>query len=497
MMKVNDGIKSRRFTMTSLRLALLFAAFGCFQAQTCAQSAILDAALSKRLDQSWTMARQIWEWAELGYKEKQSAKLLADTLEEAGFKVERGLAGIPTAFTATMGTGTPVIGIMGEYDALPGLSQDAAPFRKMRPGTLSGHGCGHHLFGVASMSACLAVGEQIQAGNVKGTLRFYGCPAEEGGAARAFLVRAGLFKDCDVVLHWHPGSKNVAGYRSNLARIAAKFRFHGQSAHAAGSPERGRSALDAVELTNHAAQLLREHVPETTRIHHVITDGGGGAPNVVPEFAEAYYYVRHPDAAVVRKVYDRLLRCAQAGALATETKLEVIYLGGTVQIVPNDALARLALGRLRKLNDLAYDEEETKFALRLQESFDPKPPLDEIRQVEDGTSRDNKGSTDVSDVSWVAATGGFSTACWAPGTPGHSWQAVACGGTTIGKKGMHLASRVLAAMAWDLFHDARLVDEAKAEHRRRLTGRTYQPLILPNQPPPLDYRDPPRRAAAE
>jgi aminobenzoyl-glutamate utilization protein B len=443
------------------------------------------------------MAQQIWEWAEVGYKEQRSAKLLADALAQAGFKVQRGVAEIPTAFVATIGSGSPVIGIMGEYDALPGLSQEAVPFRKLRPGTSSGHGCGHHLFGVAALAACRALGEQVQAGKLKGTLRFYGCPAEEGGSARAFMVRAGLFKDCDVVLHWHPGSRNAAGYRSNLARLAAKFRFHGQSAHAAGAPHLGRSALDAVELTNHAAQLLREHVPQTTRIHHVITDGGGGAPNVVPEFAEVFYYVRHPDASMARQVYERLLRCAQAGALATDTKLEVAYLGGVVQIVPNDALARLALKHLTRLNDLRYDDTEKQFALRLQESLLDKLPLDAIREVDDATGRDNYGSTDVSDVSWVAATGGFTTACWVPGTPGHSWQAVACGGTTIGKKGMHLAARVLAAMAWDLFGDGELIAAAKSEHRRRLEGRTYTPLILPGQPPPLDYRDPPRRAPSE
>jgi aminobenzoyl-glutamate utilization protein B len=379
---------------------------------------------------------------------------------------------------------------------LPGLSQEAVPFRKIRPATTSGHGCGHHLFGVASLTACLALADEIKAGNIRGTLRYYGCPAEEGGSARAFMVRAGLFKDCDVVLHWHPSSSNLAGYRSNLARIAVKFRFHGQSAHAGGSPDKGRSALDAVELTNHAAQLLREHVPDFTRIHHVITDGGG-APNVVPEFAEVFYYVRHPDAVMARKVYDRLVKCAQAGALATECRLEVVYLGGTVQIVPNDALAALALKHLKKHNDLAYDDTEKQFALRLQETFADKAPLESIRDVHEGSARDNKGSTDVSDVSWVVPTGGFGTACWVPGTPGHSWQAVACGGTTIGKKGMLLASRVLTGMAWDLYHDDKLIAAARTEYRQRLTGRTYQPLILPDQKPPLDYRDPPRKTVTE
>src|SRR5437763_2865597 len=226
-----------------------------------AQNAALDESIRARSDASWEMARKIWGWAEPGYQEKRSSALLAGALERAGFKVRRGVAGIPTAFTATAGSGKPVIGLLGEYDALPGLSQEAVPFRQRRPGSSCGHGCGHHLFGVASASAALALAEQIKAGKVRGTLRYYGCPAEEGGSAKAFMVRAGLFDDCDAVLHWHPSSKNSAGDQTCLARAAAKFRFHGQSSHAAGAPEKGRSALDAVELTNHASELLREHTP--------------------------------------------------------------------------------------------------------------------------------------------------------------------------------------------------------------------------------------------
>src|SRR5947209_7118155 len=244
--------------------------------------AAVDAAVQARSDAAWGIARQIWAWAEPGYQETRSAALLADTLEKAGFTVRRGVAKIPTAFTATVGSGKPVIGILGEYDALPGLAQEATPTRQPRPGT-------------ASATACLALAEPIKAGRLQGTLRFYGCPAEEGGSAKAFMARDGLFADCDAVLHWHPGSRNVAGDLASLARVAVKFRFHGTSAHAAAAPEQGRSALEAVALTNHAVALLREHTPDATRIHHVITDGGG-APNGVPDFAEVYYYLRHPKA---------------------------------------------------------------------------------------------------------------------------------------------------------------------------------------------------------
>ncbi len=297
------------------------------------------------------------------------------------------------------------------------------------------------------------------------------------------------------MLHWHPGSRNAAGDSTCLARIAVKFRFHGTPAHASGSPEKGRSALDALLLTMHAVELLREHTPDGTRLHHTITSGGGAA-NVVPEFAEGFFYVRHPKAEVVQKLYPRVLKCAQAGALATETKLEVEYLGGTMEILPNDTLAQVVKKNLTALNDLKYDAEELKFAVRLQESFaDERPPLDEITRVIDMSGKSSGGSTDVGDVSWVVPVGGFTAACWVPGTPGHSWQAVACGGTTIGKKGMNLAARTLAASAWDLFTDPQLLADAKAEHASRLAGRKYTAMLEKDQPPPLDYRNASRRGS--
>jgi aminobenzoyl-glutamate utilization protein B len=460
-----------------------------------AQKAQLDAAVRAQADSAWDMACKIWEWAEPGYQEKKSAALLAAALEKAGFKVERGVAKIPTAFTATIGSGKPVVGILSEYDALPGLAQEAVPFRRPRSGSY-GHGCGHHLFGTASAMACIALAEQIKACKLKGTLRFYGCPAEEGGSAKAFMTRDGLFDDCDATLHWHPASRNAAGDQSSLARVAVKFRFHGTSAHAASAPEQGRSALEAVALTNHAVALLREHTPDGTRIHHVITDGGG-APNVVPDFAEVYYYVRHPRADVVRGLYARLLKCAQAGALATETKLEIVSEGGIVEMLPNTALAAVAGANLVRLNDLAYGPQEEQFAARIQSTLTAPRPLDSVSRVEESARTSGMGSTDVGDVSWVVPTAGFTTACWVPGTPAHSWQAVAAGGTTIGRKGMVLAARTLAATAWDLLDDPKFLSKAKAEHRDQLAGRKYRPLIEPTQQPPLEYRNPPRRRPAD
>lgn len=450
----------------------------------------LLSSVESRRPATWSTARKIWAAAEPGYQETQSSQLLADMLERAGLKIERSVANIPTAFTAEFGSGKPVIGILGEFDALPGLSQTDVPMRQSRAdGNSYGHGCGHHLFGTASASAAIAVADQIRAGNLQGTVRFYGCPAEEGGSAKVFLVQAGLFDDCDAVVHWHPSSKNAAGDKSSLARMAVKFRFRGIAAHAAGSPELGRSALDAVELTNHAAQLLREHTPDFTRIHHVVT-AGGSAPNVVPDFAEVYYYIRHPQAAVVKPLYKRLELCAKAGALATETELEIGFEGGIREILPNETLSAVADRNLRSLNDLTYTEQDMKFAARLQTHLPKVVPLDSIATVENVSGTVGKGSTDVGDVSWVVPTTGFSTACWVPGTPAHSWQAVACGGTEIAEKGMHLAARTLALTISDLMRNKPLLEQAKAELIRRKGQNRYESLMQPGQQPPLNYRNP-------
>lgn len=456
-----------------------------------ADKAALNDSIDYHADQAWTVALQIWEWAEPGYQELRSSKLLADKLEAAGFRVDRGVADIPTAFVASFGTGPPVIGILGEFDALPGLSQDAVAYRQPRPGATYGHACGHHLFGAGSMLAALALREQIAAGAMPGTVRFYGTPAEEGGGAKVYMVRAGLFDDCDAVLHWHPGDRNSAGDPTNMARIAAKFQFHGQSAHAAGAPEQGRSALDAVELMDYATELMREHTPDFTRIHHVIT-AGGEAPNVVPDFAEVYYYVRHPDATVVKDLYRRLVLCARAGALATETQLEIEHLGGTYNLLPNDTLSTVTLRNLRQLADLSYTDQEETFAKGIQETLAAPSHVGIIHTVYDRHGEVSKGSTDVGDISWVAPTTGFRTACWVPGTPAHSWQAVAAGATTIGRKGMVLAARVLAATAWDLAHDPQTLARAQAELEQRLADSSYVPMLEPDATPPLDYRDAPK-----
>lgn len=476
-----------RLFATALSFSLIF--FSASVADDGIDQQIVESIESRR-ESDWQIALKIWKAAEPGYQESTSSETLKDMLSQRGFRIESGIAEIPTAFSAEYGSGKPVIGVLGEFDALPGLSQTADAERQPRSDSNSyGHGCGHHLFGTASASAAIAISEQIKTGKLKGTIRFYGCPAEEGGSAKVFLVRDGYLSDCDAVLHWHPSSKNYVGDRSTLARMAVKFRFHGQAAHAAGSPEMGRSALDAVALTNHAAELLREHCPESTRIHHVITSGGE-APNVVPAFAEVYYYIRHPEADILKPLYARLENCAKGAATATGTRLEIKFEGGIREILPNSALTAVAKRRLNELNDLAYEESDMPFVTRMQQQLPEQKPLSTLAAVADLTGTVGKGSTDVGDVSWVVPTTGFATACWVPGTPAHSWQAVACGGNRIAEKGMHLAAKTLALMISDLMESPEVLSAAKAELKQRLGETGYQSLMQPGQKPPLDYRKP-------
>jgi len=442
-------------------------------------------------DAYWKAALDIWGWAEPGYQEVKSSKRVAGLLRDAGFTVKEGVAEIPTAFVASHGSGKPVIAILAEFDALPGLSQDAIPQQNPRPGTTWGHGCGHHLFGVASAAAGIAIARAIDRGDLTGTIRVYGTPAEEGGSAKVFMVRDGLFADVDAVLHWHPSDHNAGGDPTNQARIAAKFRFYGKSSHAAAAPQDGRSALDGVELMNIAAEMLREHTPDFTRIHYVIT-AGGGAPNIVPDFAESYYYVRHPDATTTRSIFDRLMFCATGAALATETTVETQLLGGVYNILPNAALSQVTLRNLRALAHLTYTPEEEAFAHEIQPTLASPLPLESLAEVIDRTGKTDTGSTDVGDVSWVVPTTGFEVATWVPGTPAHSWQATAAGGTTIGRKGMMLAAKVLAATAFDLFREPQTLAAARSELAAKVAKNTYIPMLQQGQKPPLDYRDPPK-----
>lgn len=434
-------------------------------------------------------AQQIWEYAEVGYQEVQSAKLLQGLLQEAGFNIQAGVAEIPTAFVASYGSGQPVIAILGEYDALPGISQDAKPTPTPIAGKKAGHACGHHLFGVASAAAAIAVKEWMQANKIAGTLRFYGTPAEEGGSGKVYMVRAGLFTDVSAVLHWHPNNKNSAQYGSSMANINGKFRFQGIASHAAASPERGRSALDGVEAMNAMVNMLREHTQQDTRIHYVITRGGE-APNVVPAQAEVYYYVRHPNRDEVRALWQRVIKAAEGAAMGTETKVSYEVLGGVHELLPNVALARVMDANLRLVGGYRYTAAEEKFAQEIQRSLTGTvPSLNNTNEILPfGQDYERMGSTDVGDISWVVPTVGLGTATWVPGTPAHSWQAVAAGGTSIGTQGMMMAAKSLALTAADLFQQPATIAAAWEELKKKQGATFKYEALLGNRPPALDYR---------
>ncbi len=449
-----------------------------------------------RVDSQYDVYKQsalgIWEYAEVGYKEVKSSAELRKLLSDKGFTVTEGVAGIPTAFVATFGSGSPVIGILAEYDALPGLSQKALAEKSPDPSRTAGHACGHHLFGVASVAAALELAETMKQTGLKGTIKVFGTPAEEGGSGKVYMVREGLFDQVDVVLHWHPSSANSANPASSLANVSAKFRFRGISAHAAGAPEKGRSALDAVEAMNYMVNMMREHIPSDTRIHYVITRGGE-APNVVPDFAEVYYYARHPKRDVLQEIFGRIMKIADAAALGTETKMEMEIIGGVYDLLPNDALARLVHKNLGSVGGVAYTPDEVEWGKKIQQTLigSNQPPISSAAQVEpyQVDASGSGGSTDVGDVSWVVPTVGFRTATWVPGTPGHSWQAVACGGTDIGMKGMMVAAKTLALSGIDLLNDLAQIQKAKAEFLTRRGANFKYSALLGDRKPALNYRD--------
>ena len=435
-----------------------------------------------------SIAQQIWGFAEMGYQEEKSAALLQETLSAEGFKITKGVAGIPTAFIAEYGEGLPVIAILGEYDALPGLSQEAVAEKKSA-GKAAGHACGHHLFGTASTAAAIEVKNWLKTNKKKGTIRFYGCPAEEGGSGKVYLVREGLFKDVDIALHWHPSDANDANPGSALANKSAKFRFHGIASHAGMAPEKGRSALDGVEAMNMMVNMMREHIPSDTRIHYVITNGGK-APNVVPDFAEVYYYVRHGNRKMVIDIFDRIAKAAEGAALGTGTKMEYELIGGTHELLPNITLQKMMYSNLVKVGGVTYTEKEKEFGNQIIQSLGiENGSVDKAAVIQPYKTLDPSfGSTDVGDVSFAVPTGGMGSATWVPGTPAHSWQAVAAGGTDIANKGMMVAAKTIALTAIDLFLNPDQIVKAKTElEEKRGKDFKYIPL-LGDRKPALDYR---------
>ena len=398
------------------------------------------------------------------------------------------MAEIPTAFVAEYGSGKPIIGILAEFDALPGISQEVATVRKPIENQGAGHACGHHLFGTASTAAAIAVKDYLKKTGQKGTIRLYGTPAEEGGSGKVYMVRAGLFDDVDVVLHWHAGDRNTASTSTSMANRSAKFRFHGYSAHAAGAPEKGRSSLDAVEAMNHMVNLMREHIPDGSRIHYVITRGGN-APNVVPDYAEVFYYVRDFNVDILEGLWTRVIKTAEGAALGTGTRLEYEIIHGNRPVLANDVAQKIMYENLVEIGGVTYTKKEREFAVQIYKTLrSPDREISSAAEVQPYKFTRGKGSTDVGDVSWMVPTAGLRTATWVPGTSAHTWQAVAAGGMSIGMKGMINAAKTIAGTAVDLYNDPEAVKNAKKEliERRGQTFNYYS--LLGDREPPLDYR---------
>jgi aminobenzoyl-glutamate utilization protein B len=472
-----------------MMLALLATTMPARAQQSAASSAAAStiAALDAKSAAYAAVAKQIWSFAEVGYQETKSSALLQQQIKAAGFTVRSAVADIPTAFVAAYGSGKPVVAIVGEFDALPGLSQDSVPSRRALQDGGPGHGCGHHLFGTASLAAAIAVKEWLVSSKHTGTVRLYGTPAEEGGGGKIYMIRAGLFDDVDVVVGWHPGDANQVSRSTTLANISAKFRFHGLSAHAAAAPDKGRSALDAVEAMDYMVNLMREHVPSETRIHYIISDGGK-APNVVPDFAESFYYARHSDMRLLDGIWERIVNAARGAALGTGTTMDVELINAVYNMLPNDYLAGVMEKNLQRVGGVTYTPAERAWAEQMRKELPPSVvPLGSEATIMPSREGVSSASSDMGDVSWFRPTIQLTAATWVPGTPAHSWQATAAGGTSIGAKGMMVAAKTMALTAIDLFSDPKHIQQATAEFERRLNGFHYTSRIG-DRKPPLDYR---------
>ncbi len=429
------------------------------------------------------MSDKIWAYAETALRETHSSRVLADYAQAQGFKVERGVSGMPTAFVATYGQGRPIIGVLGEYDALPGISQQATTVKKARKPGAPGHGCGHNLFGTASLGAAVAIKELIADGTLSGTIRFYGTPAEEAIGGKIYMARDGLFDDLDVCLAWHPSDETKADMTSSQALVDFIVEFRGQTAHAAADPWNGRSALDGVELFTHGLNMLREHVRPSVRIHYTIA-AGGIVPNVVPDYARVWCWVRDWERSGVEEVLGRVREIARGAGIMAGVESELTIQSGDYEMLVNEAGAALLHQNLMALGPLVFTPEQHEFAKKIQRATGvPELGLDGsihsiVGQVQEG------GSTDVGDVSWLVPTLHFSVTTAPKGAPWHAWPVVACGGMSIGHKGMVYAAKNLATTMIDLFEKPNTVAAIQAEFKRKTQGAVYKPYI-PDGPAPV------------
>jgi len=481
-----------------MRSAKRFGLFSLIAAGALLQSAYAQLSAEKTTAGEWikqneTKAKEvnqrIWNLAELGLTERQSSQTLSDWLAANDFTVEKGVANMPTAFIASYGSGKPVIAILAEFDALPGLSQKVSPVREEREGAANGHACGHSIFGTASTAAAIAARHAMAKHNLKGTIRLYGTPAEETGIGKIYLAKEGRFNDCDAVLHWHAADVTRSSYGTTKALVSIKFSFHGLAAHASRSPHEGKSALDGVELMNIGANFLREHLPEDSRVHYVITDGGG-QPNVVPPAAQVWYYLRADKHRDVEYMFQRLTEIAKGAALMTGTAVDWHVDSDTHEILPNLPLSQVIHKNLALIGAPKFTDEEKNFARKTQEPLRGqfKYALSEVLEKLPEEPEQGKASTDVGDVSWMVPTGGLTAASYTYGAPGHSWQIVACTGMSIGEKGMFVAAKALTYSALDLFTKADLIKQARADFEQRKAGYDFVSLIPAGQKAPEKIR---------
>lgn len=438
------------------------------------------------------LSLELHGYAETGYNETRSSAALIRHLEANGFKVEKGVAGIPTAYVATYGSGSPVIGILTEYDALPGLAQDTVPYKSVPKNSPNGagHGCGHNLMGTASTAGAVAIAKWLAEGH-QGTIKVFGCPAEEGGGGKAYMVREGCFDGVDAMLDWHTSTSNSTTPTTGLANVRVRFEFFGTPSHAAASPDKGRSALDAVEAFDFMINMMREHVPSDSRIHYVITDGGA-APNVVPDHAEVLYYFRHQNRKVVMDLLDRALKAAEGAAMGTGTTMKYEIMNGNYEKLTNRNLSQIMHDNMELVGGVNLDERETAFAMELMKNSgvtDTEAALETMRKVQPmGPDGKGSGSSDVGNVAWVVPTSSISVATFIPGCGGlHSWQATATGGTTIGTKGLLNVSRIYYLTAYDLYNNPELLKGIKEEFEtKRGADFKFVPL-MGDRKAPLDY----------
>jgi aminobenzoyl-glutamate utilization protein B len=429
------------------------------------------------------MSDQIWAFAETALREHRSSKLLADFAEKQGFTVTRNLAGMPTAFVASFGSGKPIIGIMGEYDALPGVSQKAQAEKSPLVEGGAGHGCGHNMFGAASLGAALAIKEQIAAGKLKGTVRFYGTPAEEAIGGKTYMARDGVFDDVDVMLAWHPGDETRADTTSSQAMVDLLVEFKGQAAHAAADPWNGRSAVDGVEAFTHGVNLMREHMKLSSRVHYVIKDGGD-VPNVVSEHGAVWIWARDWKRDEVETLLARIRKIADGAALMTETQVNLKIQAGSWELLNNEEGARLLDANVRWIGSPEYTAEEDAFAKKIQRATEvAETGMDRSIHSLAGQEQEG-GSTDVGDVSWIVPTLHLTVATSPKDAPWHAWPVVATGGMSIGHKGMIVASKSLAATMVDLFEQPQALRKVRAEFEKK-KGDTVYKAYLPEGPPPL------------